>query len=174
MSYAEAQLLLQTLRSAIKFPEQRKLTLEEGAWADILLQTSFRPVQTDCRRKLIGILHRTGSHEEIQPYTGFCLRYPAIPRNQTGEERTVRALSESTSKAWCTHIVTHYILKNSNGRLSDFRISGLGLWTTNFFHKSWKAIHHIYRIQRRCQRSRHNHWETIKSQSTMLRTTANR
>lgn len=36
-------------------------------------------------------------------------------------------LVESTSKAWCTHIVTHYILKNSNGRLSDFRISGLGL-----------------------------------------------
>ena len=70
-------------------------TLEERTRTDILLQTSFRPVQADRRRGFIGILHRAGSHEEIQPHTGFGLRHPAIPRNQTGEERPVRAFPES-------------------------------------------------------------------------------
>ena len=69
--------------------------IEAGARTDILLQSSFRPVQTDRRRGFIRILHRAGSHEEIQPHTGFGLRHPAIPRNQTGEKRQVRALSES-------------------------------------------------------------------------------
>ena len=29
------------------------------------------------------VLHRAGSHEEIQSHTGFCLWYSAVPRNQT-------------------------------------------------------------------------------------------
>ena len=47
------------------------------------------------RRGLVGILHRTGSHEEIQSYTGFGLRHLAIPRNQAGEEGPLRAIPES-------------------------------------------------------------------------------
>ncbi len=52
------------------------------------------------------------------------LQFHELKREKKG--RFVRFLKVQ-AKHWCTHIVPHYILKNSNGRLSDFRISGLGL-----------------------------------------------
>ena len=71
-------------------------------------------------KKTHRILHRTGGHEEIQSHSRFGLWHPSVPRNQTEEERQVRALSESTSKAWCAHIVPHYILKTA---MADYQIS---------------------------------------------------
>ena len=41
--------------------------LEEGAWADLLLEATLRPFEELCRGEQGRILHRQGGNGKIQP-----------------------------------------------------------------------------------------------------------
>ena len=69
--------------------------IQEGAWADILLQAPLRPLEEFRTGEQGGILYRQGGNGEIQALSWFGLRYSAIPSDQPWEERTVRQIPES-------------------------------------------------------------------------------